>query len=146
MSNKYKILKDFQNIYINVCDILGDKSTSNRELNKLCKTLFSDRFKGVFSADAMIRLKDCECCIINTDPSNKSGTHWCALYKHKNIVYFFDSFGRNYKILSKFWKHKKWECVEFHRIESYKSENCGELCITFLIIFDRYKTKCIGVI
>jgi len=143
--NKYRILNDFENVYIHVCDIIGDKVTSNKTLNNLCNKLLPD-FIGVYSADDTVRLKEGQCCIINSDPSSKSGTHWCALYKYKSVVYFFDSFARTPYKVSKYWKNKKWVPVEFKRIESYKSENCGELSVTFLLIFNRYKTKCVGVI
>ena len=144
--SKYQILKQFEDAYVYVCDIVGDNSTTNITLNKLCKKIFGNRFIGVFCADETFRLRDGECCIINTDPTYKSGVHWCSLYKYRGITYFFDSFGRHYTSLSKYWKYKRWSCVEFKRIESFKSENCGELSVSFLVIFDRYKTKCIGVI
>ena len=64
----------------------------------------------------------------------------------KEFLIFFDSFGRHYTSLSKFWKRKRWSCVEFNRIEAYKSENCGELSVSFLVIFDRFKRRCLGVI
>ena len=32
--------------------------------------------------------------IVNTDPHNKPGTHWIALYKKGKTLNFFDSFGR----------------------------------------------------
>jgi len=148
---KYEILKNFDDCYVHVCDIIGDKGTTNITLNNLCKKLFGDRFVGVFCADEYIRLKDNECCIVNSDPSTKSGLHWCALYKHKlnkykSVIYFFDSFGRNPSEVSKYFKNKKWVPIELNRIESYRSSNCGELSVTFLLIFDKYKTKCIGVI
>ena len=146
MYSKYAILKDFEDIYVRVCDLIGDNSTTNITLNRLCKRIFGDRFIGVFCADEKFRLKDNQCCIVNTDPSYKSGVHWCSLYKYKSKIYFFDSFGRHYTSLSPYWKNKRWSCVEFNRIESFKSENCGELSVTFLICFSKYKTKCIGVI
>ena len=144
--SKYQILKQFEDAYVHICDIIGDKSTTNITLNKLCKKIFENRFIGVFCSNEKFQLRDGECCIINTDPSYKSGLHWCSLYKYRGIIYFFDSFGRHYQSLSKYWKNKKWTCVEFNRIESFKSQNCGELSVTFLVIFDHFKLKCLGVI
>ena len=49
--NKYQILKQFEDAYVHICDIIGDKSTTNITLNKLCKKIFGNRFIGVFCAD-----------------------------------------------------------------------------------------------
>jgi len=144
--NKYKILYDFEQCYVHICDILGDKTTNNIQLFKLGKKLFGDVFKDVYCSDDDIRLSNGQCCIINTDPHGKPGLHWIGLYKHRNVYYVFDSFGRNIHKLSEFFRHKKWEEVEHNRVESYKSSNCGELSMTFLVIFHKYKLKCVGVI
>ena len=45
-------------------------------------------------------------CLVNTDPSNKKGVHWCALCVYKDKIYFYDTFNRNYKNLSKNWINK----------------------------------------
>jgi len=144
--SKYQILKDFDKAYVHVCDLLGDKSTNNLQLLNFGAFLFGDKFKSVYCADDNIRLHNDQCCIVNTDPHTKSGTHWLGLYKYRNVYYVFDSFGRDVRKLSKFFKKKTWQNFEFHRIESFRSENCGVLSLTFLIIFDKYKLKCRGVI
>ena len=143
---KYEILKSFDNTLMQIEDILGDKTTNNLQLFKLGKMLFGDRFVNVFCSDDNITLKNNEMCVINTDPHNKPGLHWLALYKYRNVYYVFDSFGRDVKTLSKYFKYKKWCNIEFNRIESYKSSSCGELCLTWLLIFDKYKLKIINVI
>ena len=142
---KYNILKDFDDCLMRIEDIIGDKTTTNIQLLILGKQLFGDRFKNVYCADDNITLSNNECCIINTDPHSKSGTHWCGLYKCDKY-YFFDSFSRDHHTLSKYWKNKRWYDVEFRRIESFKQSDCGQLSMAFLCIFSKYKTKCIGVI
>jgi hypothetical protein len=144
--SKSQILKDFDDCYVHVCDVIGDKVTNNIQLLKLGKKLFGEKFKAVYCADDNIRLNNDQCCIVNTDPHTKSGSHWCGLYKYRNVYYIFDSFGRNIHKLTKFFKNKRWVEIEHRRVESFKSSNCGELSMTFLIIFDKYKLKCKGVI
>ena len=94
---KYEILKAFDNTLMKIEDILGDKTTNNLQLYKLGKILFAERFKGVFCSDDNITLKNNEVCILNTDPHNKPGLHWLALYRYINVYYVFDPFGRNVK-------------------------------------------------
>ena len=127
---KYEILKLFDNTLMQIEDLLGDKTTNNLQLFILGKMLFGDRFVNVFCSDDNITLKNNEMCVINTDPHNKPGLHWLALYKYRNVYYVFDSFGRDVKTLSKYFRYKKWFNIEFNRIESYKSSSCGELCLT----------------
>ena len=143
---KYNILKDFDDCLMRIEDIIGDKTTTNTQLLKLGKQLFGDRFKGVYCSDQNFRLKNNDCCIINTDSSKQSGTHWCGIYRYKDHHYIFDSFARDYHTLSRYFKYRHWTNVEFRRIESYKASSCGQLSLTFLLIFDKYKTKCISVI
>ena len=52
-------------------------------------------------------IKEEQCFILNTEPSNKSGIHWVAFYKKNKRLYAYDSFNRNINNLSKLWKHKK---------------------------------------
>ena len=143
---KYEILKNFDDCLIHIDDIISDHVTTNLTLLKLGKQLFGDRFKNVYCADDKITLKNNECCIINTDSSRQAGTHWCGLYKYRDIYYFFDSFSRDHKTISKYWKNKRWYDIESKRIESFKQSDCRQLSLAFLLIFDKYKTKCIGVV
>ena len=141
---KYQILNDFDECLIRIEDILGDKTTTNIQLLKLGKMLFGDSFKDVYKSDDNIRLKNNQCCIINTD--NGVGVHWLGIYKYRDHYYVFDSFGRDVKTLSKYFKFKKWINVEHTRRESFKQSNCGPLSLTFCLIFNRYKNKCIDII
>jgi hypothetical protein len=143
---KYEILSFFESTVVHIIDVLGDRTTTNVQLFKFCKILFGDRFTNVYSSDDKFRLKNDQCCIINTDSHLQHGTHWLSIYKHNNSYYVFDSFGRDVHTLSKYFKHKNWINVNFERFESFKQSNCGQLAVAFLVTFDKYKTKCIGVI
>ena len=144
---KYKILKDFNKALVDIDNILGtDEKTNNVQLNKLGVIIFGKRFKGVYTADARFQLKNNEMCIINTDSANKKGLHWIGLYKHNNLKYFYDSFARDFRALSPYFKNKRWVNVNNTVDEAIVSQDCGQLAMAFLIIFDKYRTKCIGVI
>jgi hypothetical protein len=147
MALKYKILKDFNNALIDIDNVLGtDKKTNNIQLDNLGKIIFGNRFKGVYTADARFQLKNNEMCIINTDPSTKKGLHWIAIYKYNNRKYFYDSFARDYRKLSPYFKNKRWVNIKHNVDESMVSEDCGQLALATLIIFDKYHDKIIGVI
>jgi hypothetical protein len=45
--------------------------------------------------------------IINNEPSNSRGEHFIAVYKYKNKFYMYDSFNRDNKSLSSYWKDIK---------------------------------------
>ena len=86
-------------------------------------------------------------CIVNTDPDYKGGTHWCACYKYNNKTY--DSYGRDIKSLSKYWKHKhNWVNANADRDQSYNGEsNCGTRSMAWLISAQKYKpNKIINII
>ena len=132
---------------INIEDIIGVGTTNNNQIKNLMKNLFNCRFKGVFCSDDMPNLKNYEYCIVNTDNHKQSGTHWIGAYKYKNKPFVYDSFDRNVKSLSNFWRHKhNWINASSYRRESYRDKNCGQLSCTFLLVFDKYKMKCIGLI
>ena len=144
--DKFKILKEYETNLMHVIDLLGDGETNNLQLNKLGKHLFGNRFIGVFTSDKIIKLKNNEMCIVNTDPSNKKGLHWTALCVYKDKVYFYDTFNRNYKKLSKNWLNKKWINANKDRDESYKEANCGQKSICWLISFQKHGPKIINII
>jgi len=142
----YKILKEYEVNLMLLMDLLGSNSTNNEQLLTIGKALFDKRFKGVYSSDTMPVLKNNEMCIVNTDDSSKPGMHWIALYKYKNKTYFYDSYYRKAKSLSKFFD-KKWVNANKDRDQSYSGEsNCGQRSMCWLISFDKYKTKVINVI
>ena len=147
--SKYKILKEYENNLTLLMDILGPSSTDNIELNKIGKLLFDNAFVGVFSSNTMPILKNNEMCIVNTDPDYKSGIHWCACYKYNNKTYVYDSYDRNVKSLSKYWKHKhNWINANADRDQSYNGEsNCGQRSMAWLISAQLYKPyKIINII
>ena len=130
-------------------DILGSNSTDNIQLQNIGAYLFNSGkkkpFIGVFASDKMPVLKNNEMCIINTD--NKAGIHWISCYKYKNKTYVYDSFDRDVKSLSQYWKNKhNWVNANKDRDQSYSSSSCGPYSMAWLMSFNTHKTKINNII
>ena len=139
--SKYAILKEYEKLLVKAEDILGNGSTTNTQLYILGKCLFKEKFLGVYSADRFPYMLDNEMIIINTDPSNKSGTHWVSVYKYKNKYYCYDTFNRDIKTLfSPYFKNKK-NIVNANkdRDQSFNQFDCGQRAICWLILANKYK-------
>jgi hypothetical protein len=132
--------------------MIGENTTTNITLNKIGKQLFKDRFLGVFMSNEIPSMKNKQMLITNTQSNKQGGEHWIGLYKYNDKTYFFDSFARDYKTLSKYWKNKNWvnvlENVNSHQIreQSYRSNACGAYSLNFLLNFDKYKLKLIKIL
>ena len=135
---KYEILKFYEQSLRQIEDVIGVSSTSNFKINKLCFK-FVPNYIGTYSSNNIPRMKNNECCITNTDDDKSNGIHWCALIKYDSYFYFYDSFARDYKILSPFWKTKKWINANTYDIDqSIKEKNCGARCIAWLFTFYKF--------
>ena len=77
--SKYRKLKNYEQVLMDVEDILGSGVTTNDQLDKIGNSVFKNDCLGTFSSDKMpARIKDNQCLILNTDSSrsaNKFG-HW----------------------------------------------------------------------
>lgn len=108
-------------------------------LTKFCSKILKNNFLGVFPCDfypLKFHMVNNASVIFNLSTSQEKGSHFIALYKNKNNVIYFDSFGEkcknkhiknflkssNYKILS--------NKIPIQHIESYF---CGFFCLAFLI-------------
>ena len=60
--SKYEILKFFENALTAVEDVLGVKTTSNIQINKLCFDLIPE-FIGTFSSNNIPRMKNDQCSL-----------------------------------------------------------------------------------
>lgn len=70
------------------------------------------------------------CIIVNTSPSNKSGSHWCAYYFESPYhIEFFDSFGKCPSAYGFNINAHHWNKIKF---QSPKSSVCGAYCLYFI--------------
>lgn len=130
-----KILKDLEKKY-------GSKETNNFQLLKIGKKLFGNRFKGVYASDRIPVLKKGEFSIVNLDDSNKPGSHWIAIARENNkMSYIYDSFGRKtYKILPELFQSGNGIVLETENDaeQNESEENCGQRCLSALMIYKKY--------
>ena len=99
------------------------------------------RWLGVFARD---ELPDVSreirpwCLILNTDPKDKPGTHWLALYASRNGPFeFFDSFGlppNTYNLDSLKPLHL------LYLFQSPSTSVCGHYCIVYVYLRSRNKS------
>lgn len=108
-----------------------------RAMNAHIKTVRS--FKGVFASDKLPRriLEKPSCLIVNTDPANKPGTHWVAIYIPPRGPYeYFDSFGLKPQVknIKNFiLKNSKNYTSNSKQLQSIFSMACGNYCCEYLL-------------
>ena len=138
--------KQFNHILKNVTTILGNKETSNIQLDNICFNIFGSEFVGTFPSDKIPNLsKKRNMCILNLDPSKEQGSHWISCVLEDGIVYVYDSFDRPSKkiiptLLKKYRIVKNTDQSKLSkpiRQRDYE-DTCGQRCITALIIYKTY--------
>ncbi|MEI6187955.1 MAG: hypothetical protein WCP46_05590 [Alphaproteobacteria bacterium] len=150
MTDKYKILKEYQQVLIMCENLIGSGTTDNIQLNNIGMYIFGNDYLGTFSSDKMPKnIKNDQCFILNTDSSRSSNKfgHWVGFYKLNGKLYYYDSFSRSKSVLTKLWKNKKIYNANKTDIDQAMTEsNCGSRAISWLIIFKKYGLRCIDVI
>ena len=148
MNKQFKILKEYEQNLMMIEDLIGASTTNNFQIYKICRLLFDSRFLTCSTSDDWPKyVFNNQMFILNVDDSSKNGSHWCAFYKYLGKFYAYDSYNRNVKHLSKWWRNKNIISANTDRDQSYNNENnCGARCISWLIMFDKYKTKIINII
>ena len=130
-----KVLKYIEN------NKTGKKTTYSDQLEKICRELFTVKFKGVFPSDKIPKLSSlAPYCILNLDKSTEPGSHWVALSKCNDGAMLYDSFGRDDTIIIKdlrFSGNGKIVDVDRKDVEQkVKEMNCGARCIAWLLVFN----------
>lgn len=132
-------------IYKNILNIVYDifkhnKTTYMSELLNIGNKLIKN-FKGVYPSDLIPKLKNNQSCILNLDSSRENGSHWISVYKYKNKLYVYDSFGRKAKEIIPTLKNKIIIDTDNDKEQKYSELNCGQRCIAWLILFNRWGYK-----
>jgi len=118
-----------------ICELIGSNVATNmRDLNLIGKKLLGDKFLGVFTKDKSEKLfnnmKEGESLISNTDTTEEAqftgGTHWLAIVKSSGELLEYDSFGRRF--------FKDTVITDDDKEQSTTESNCGQRCISFLVI------------
>jgi len=136
--------KEFESNLKVVYKLLSDiDSTNNIQLDRLCNELFGSKFYGVFPSDKIPNLNfHKKYCILNLDKSNQPGSHWIACVLDSNDdIYVFDTYDRIIrKILPIIYKVKHHRILSGNRsvLQKIDGEDCGQRCIAWLLLVDRY--------
>lgn len=94
-------------------------------------------FQGVFALDKLPQVKKKPACfVINTDKSNRPGTHWVSIFfPLKGCAEYFDSYGRppkNEFFIKFLLKNSNRYIYSNKFIQNLFSDNCGKYCCVFL--------------
>jgi hypothetical protein len=128
-------------VYKEVVKIIGNDTTDSIQLYDISKKLLGDKFIGVYASDEIPKLKNGQYAILNLDKSNMAGSHWVAICKFNNKVFFYDSFGRSYKTIIKVLKDSdNGEIINSDKDaeQEIKANDCGARSIAMLLFFDKY--------
>lgn len=101
-----------------------------------CKPLFL----GVYSRDNLPNHQH-GLLVANTDPEDRAGTHWIAIYTDGRRGEYFDSLGREpYATFRDYLnKHCEHWIYNDRQIQSIASRFCGHYCVYYCML------KCRGV-
>ena len=92
-------------------------------------------FRGVYSCDTLPR-NVCGLIVCNTDPHDRPGEHWVAMYVDGERGEFFDSFGRPpTRVFKDFMNFncKRW-IFNDRQLQSICSRFCGHYCVFYCIL------------
>lgn len=153
-----KVMRLFNTFKQQLLAVLGNKATNSKQLEIVSKTLFGDKFIGVYAQDKA--KLDSGYQIINVGLAGSGGTHWVGLYipkkgskfpketfRVRNTAYIYDSFGRKasklLKKLTKYLKDSGYKIVNSDRDHEQRgnSEVCGVLVISWLAVIDQLGIK-----
>jgi len=97
---------------------------NSHEIDRFLRARLCD-FVGVFSVDNMPEYARLLVC--NTDPSDKPGRHWMAIYIEDGCRDLFDSFGHGPNV--DFERYMNSHCMSWNfnekRLQSVVREFCG---------------------
>ena len=93
-------------------------------------------FRGVHSADQLtLPLQPLPgACVVNTEPSDKPGEHWIALYQETpDVMETWDSFGMKPSFYSPFFSKMGRLVLQTDQIQHSDSSACGQYCLFFIL-------------
>ena len=96
-------------------------------------------FHGVWPCNRIPELRENSSFIINTDPENKPGEHWVAIFIEGKKLFFFDSFGRRidefsnpFKSIMNQYSKDYTVVVESKYLQNIFSDTCGYWTIYYI--------------
>ena len=104
-------------------------------------------FLGAFAFDKLPARRDGNfSLVINTEAENEPGDHWIALVQKDNLLYFLDSYGRNFKdptfprgfreTVKKYVGNSRFKFNPL-LLQQFISNTCGDYCVYFIQELDK---------
>lgn len=100
-------------------------------------------FKGVLSADALLTdiLQGDFLVVVNTQPKDQVGAHWCVFGRFGTVAEYFDPAGMTADYYQSYWhdflcSHSTYMTND-NRIQDYDSLMCGWFAIYYIIKRDK---------
>lgn len=121
---------------------LGRQAQDSGTLDKIGRAQFGPAWGGVWPVDR-VKLKPNMAYIVNTDPHDKPGEHWIAVWTSATRAYIYDSYGRSPKrIVSRLLASMNRDGFQLGgtnrvaRMEQigYTSQICGCLAMAWLLV------------
>jgi hypothetical protein len=102
-------------------------------------TANSPLFRGVFSCDTLPTTRVRGLIVCNTDPHDKPGQHWIAMYFDDDRGEYFDSFGRAPTRVFKDYLNRHCKCWIYNdrQLQSVCSRFCGHYCVYYCLLRGR---------
>ncbi|GFT55788.1 uncharacterized protein NPIL_248631 [Nephila pilipes] len=95
-------------------------------------------FLGVYPADQIPKIKKRAAIVVNTDPHDKEGSHWLAMYiQEEKTIELFDSYGLPPSVyephISQYAKLFPNVISNEISLQSLSSNVCGQYCVLYLL-------------
>ena len=138
MNTKEKAENLYKRYLKEIEKIIGNKTTSNTELDYVGKKLFPRNYKGTVASNEIPILKNKDYLIVNNQDNTKMGEHRLAVVKDKDKVIVYDSFGRkHYKILPSLKQSGNGYVLETENDpeQDKLEDNCGSRCLSALMVY-----------
>ena len=94
-------------------------------------------------------VREGKCFILNTNSAHSYSKigHWVSFYKLNGKIWYYDSFNRSSKDLSKYWAKRKLYCANTSdRDQSFLSSDCGSRAMGWIILIHKWGERAIDVI
>lgn len=119
---------------------------SNIELEKLAQQVLGKQFLGVYPCDSTPKNshKKSFSVIFNLSKHDENGTHFVAILKKNNSIFYFDSFGKNCDnefILNFINSLSDNYYFNNFQIQTQTSIFCGIFCLGFLLSCQKLNYK-----
>jgi hypothetical protein len=132
-------MKKYNAILRKVIKTIGNKITTNIDLDNYLKQINLKNYSGIYMVDEKFPKRKNSSLIINTDKLGGQGEHWIAVYQSNSKFYIYDSFGRtSKKIIPKFIKGKLYIDSDLDAEQHHSEVNCGQRSMAWLIFREKY--------